>query len=1524
MADWHKDGTGEPQAPALPPRYAAVARLGKGGGGEVWAVRDLVDGRTYALKSLSDNATEREVLALVREASALSGLEGLGVPRVLRFGRLPGDGRPYMLRELVEGRSLAERLDGDIDADGALLAVVRAADQLTRLHRASLLHGDVKPANVIVGDDGSATLVDLGLAAPWRERGQSPVGLSPGYAAPELFMGEALTVRAEVYALGATLRDVVETLRPSLSPARERALDEVVARATSEEPSERFPSADELASALRHAGGLVIASGIGMADAAWPIVGIDATVARLLTTVAGLPPGAAIEIQGRPGAGRTAILRRLAWSLGVEGRAVAWIEAGGENVPRAVAAELSGCQSVSGVVSGVVVLIDDAEMLAAAELGPLLELRKAGAKFILTSSVGFAERAFGGVEAFSLPPLDRQVASSLVRRAIPSLNDAVIAHVVARAEGRPGKLRSIVRRLDGMAVVSPADVDRLAAGGSPAAGVGEASDPAEAAAQLLDQGRLTEAALQVAKLDALKTPTAGILRARLLLGQGNAEGALRALDEVQAAGRIATLYRARAVVRRGNYQEAAALSDEALSPAARQASPARPSSDPLDADLLTCRGVAESYLGDHVRAFATLSRSVDIARRSGDRRVEGLALASLALGLQRSDRLGEAKRAYEEALEAAEDAGDAGGVATVRLNLATIASSGQGEIAEALSHLEAAVDMGSRAGRASTVQQALLNLANLDLYLGRLARAAASIEQLASQREELPAGSAAQLMGLEAELSARSGDVGRASSLYERCAAAYEALSRNVDAAEARIEAVLVATRSGDAEPTQLAATLERATVCLGNTPAHRAALCLARGAVAALARDEARARQAFGEALSAAREAGQKEWIWRTLDSRSRLEVECGRPLAARRDAEEALAVLEDIAARLPRDLREVYWNDPRRRGIRTAVAGDSRHLLGGEARGDSAHSLSGIGGGNGNKSAGGTSTRFLEEDRLARLLEINRELATVHDVGLVLERVIAHAAALLQAERGYVLLTTDEGGLTVHTSRERTTDETHRQFSKSIAERAIASGEPVVTMSARDDARMTGFESVHHLNLQSVACVPIRSPRGGFIGALYLETRSRPGALFERELRTIRAFADQAAIAIENAHLLEENARRAEALARTNTELEAAKARLRELLDQKRAQLEVTRKDLKDTRAVLRSHFGYGGLFGTSTGMRKVYALIDRVKDTDIPVLITGESGTGKEMVARAIHEAGPRAKRPFTGVNCGAIPENLLESELFGHVRGAFTGAERDRRGLFRETEGGTILLDEIGEMPLKMQAGLLRVLQERVVRPVGGTREEPIDVRVIAATNRDLLAMVGDGTFREDLYYRLRVVEVGVPPLRDRPDDIPVLIDHFLQIFAARYRREKGSVSRDALRALMGYSWQGNVRQLQNVLLNAWVLGERSELEAADFDLPQTSRPAPLAGRPSASAPASSRDLRGRPTAGSSPGHPDAAGPASSSGSGSSPASIADHRAAEREKILDALRISNWNRVKAAQILDMPRRTFYRRLKDYGIQ
>jgi two-component system response regulator PilR (NtrC family) len=247
--------------------------------------------------------------------------------------------------------------------------------------------------------------------------------------------------------------------------------------------------------------------------------------------------------------------------------------------------------------------------------------------------------------------------------------------------------------------------------------------------------------------------------------------------------------------------------------------------------------------------------------------------------------------------------------------------------------------------------------------------------------------------------------------------------------------------------------------------------------------------------------------------------------------------------------------------------------------------------------------------------------------------------------------------------------------------------------------------------------------------------------------------------------------------------------------------------RKRLADENVVLKERVArstYGAVVGVSRRMKALFDLVDRIGKTTSSVLLAGESGTGKELIARAIHQASPRASRPFVSINCGAMPESLLESELFGHEKGAFTGAVREKKGLFQEAEGGTLFLDEIGEMSLTMQVKLLRALQERVVRRVGGNAEEPVDVRIICATNKDLAKKVADRSFREDLYYRINVIPLQIPPLRERRDDIPDLLRHFLKNVCHEQGMPTKKISAEAMRLLEVYSWPGNVRELENLI------------------------------------------------------------------------------------------------------------------------
>jgi len=347
--------------------------------------------------------------------------------------------------------------------------------------------------------------------------------------------------------------------------------------------------------------------------------------------------------------------------------------------------------------------------------------------------------------------------------------------------------------------------------------------------------------------------------------------------------------------------------------------------------------------------------------------------------------------------------------------------------------------------------------------------------------------------------------------------------------------------------------------------------------------------------------------------------------------------------------------------------------------------------------------------------------------------------------------------------------------------------------------------------------------------------------------------------------------------------------------------------RREVDTLRREAGDRWGGSSIVAASEAMRRVLALVDSVAPTDAPVLLQGESGTGKELVARAIHYRGPRAGRAFVAINCAALPEALLESELFGHVRGAFTGALAEKRGLFEEADGGSLLLDEIGDMPAPLQAKLLRVLQEGEVRRVGATTNRRVDVRAIASTHRDMAALIAEGTFREDLYYRLAVIPIVVPPLRERREDILPLVQHFTTAHARRLGKEIRGFAPEAIARMMSHDWPGNVRELGNVVERAITLTTSPLIGAAEFDLIF-----------SLGKPAAARRMPAEPPR--APREPPPASPEQSPGSPEPPRAGGD----EREKILQALEGHGWNHTKAAESLGIARNTLWRRMKQLGIE
>ncbi|MGH7163842.1 MAG: sigma-54-dependent Fis family transcriptional regulator, partial [Planctomycetota bacterium] len=446
-------------------------------------------------------------------------------------------------------------------------------------------------------------------------------------------------------------------------------------------------------------------------------------------------------------------------------------------------------------------------------------------------------------------------------------------------------------------------------------------------------------------------------------------------------------------------------------------------------------------------------------------------------------------------------------------------------------------------------------------------------------------------------------------------------------------------------------------------------------------------------------------------------------------------------------------------------------------------------------------------ETERLRRLVSWIRRLTDERDVARLLALMLDSVVELTGAERGFLLLT--EAGKEPRIAVARSFDvEALRKptfrVARAVAETVARDGQAIVSSSAAEDPRLKSFGDTGLLSLRSVACVPVQAGRRT-LGALYLDNRFERGVFRQKDLPFLVSFADQAGIAIQNARLHEE-------ASRARREVEELNGILRGRLEQQEAELKEVKTLYAQASAEARAKYRYDAIVGESAVMRELFLLLDRVTDSDAPVFLKGESGSGKELVARAIHFNGPRRDRPFVCENCAAIPEPLFESELFGHVRGAFTGATGDKKGLFQLADGGTLFLDEVAEAPLAAQAKLLRVLQEREVRPVGATKAAAVDVRIVTASNKDLAEQVRRRTFREDLYHRIHVLEVEVPPLRRRREDIPLLALHFLERIAKRRGAALQPITPEAMRALQAYDWPGNVRELENEIQRADALAD----------------------------------------------------------------------------------------------------------------
>ncbi len=850
----------------------------------------------------------------------------------------------------------------------------------------------------------------------------------------------------------------------------------------------------------------------------------------------------------------------------------------------------------------------------------------------------------------------------------------------------------------------------------------------------------------------------------------------------------------------------------------------------LRARLLEDRGVALSYLGEHEESERALERASRLAREANPR--DRVRIASYrGINAHRTGRAALAATCHREALSVAEEHGLSDYVATCALNLGT-AQHQLGEWGPALASYERGLEVARALGKASTRRTLEFDLAKLLSDIGLFDRAvdrARAVEAEArAQDQPFWVGSAASVQG-EALLAA--GRPEEARDALARAAASFEAQGASRELVEVRLTELELALEEAapdararlDALAPRVEA-LESADLGARLAMVRAATLGDTPEALAQLERAHDLARSSSQRILQA--EVDRRlAWFW----SRR------GAPGVASRHAEAARDAWERTEGLLPESLREPFRRHPRR------AVPDLRPSAGPAAPGP--------------------------DSRFRHLLDINRKLNSSLDPKRVLDATIDAAIELTGAERGFVILAEDDGALEIAVARNLDREKvprSHLKVSHSIAERVLEAGEPVLTVDAREDPRFRDQASVHAMKLRSVICVPVRSPHG-VLGALYLDNRFRAERFGKPDLELLLAFSDQAALAIRNARLV--------------AALEEEKARVEQLARGQALQIDELEERVRAQSAALAHRYDYSAIIGQSDPMRRVFDLLDRLTASEVTVLVQGESGTGKELVARAIHFNGPRREAPFVTINCGALPDTLLESELFGHVRGAFTGAVEDKDGLFVSARGGTLFLDEVGEMSEAMQVKLLRVLQERRVRPLGRSHEVPVDVRVLAATNRDLAVEARAGRFREDLYYRLAVVDVRMPPLRERMDDLPLLVAHLRDTIADEIGAESKPVSPGAMRRLASHDWPGNVRELRNVLARAFVLAEGT-IEPSDIDLERRGPARPRTRK--------ERDVE------------------------------------ERARLERALEEHGWRVVDVARSLGIPRSTLYRRLKRHGLR
>ena len=936
-----------------------------------------------------------------------------------------------------------------------------------------------------------------------------------------------------------------------------------------------------------------------------------------------------------------------------------------------------------------------------------------------------------------------------------------------------------------------------------------------------------------------------------LLGRNaEREKDLAALSEIAGALgdparlREAALARALHLESLGRKREALERIEEALAQLGDAAGAEERSSR---AKLLTRAGMLRVFLEDFEGGFRALAEASEIAREREDRRLEAECAQIAGLAHYRKAEYEEALASLGRALFLYGEAGERHRAGAIESNLGLIHLD-RGELAAAAERFRSSLkvfrEIGLRRGEAVN----LLNLGLVDLEAGRYESALRSIAASLEIRKALGdrRGEGADLGNLGAAWI-RAGQPERAAAALER---AIE-IARELDnpQSESANECRLGEVELARGRPEAALARIERGLELARRTglPAQEVTglVCLAR-ALLALERPEG-ALDAAERALELARARDLRHRLPGILALGAAAARASGRSEDAERRSAEAAGLAAKFAGPLA-DLPEVWFE--RYRVLEARRAPESADALRASYRAlrEQADSFEDA---ELREAFLRNAPRHREIDRLHEELqartrreaaarersfyEIARSIGSIVEIDPLLDRLLDLAIETTHAEKGLIALANSDGTLTIRAARgmarESVTDAT--DICRSVITDVARGGAPVLATDAGSDVRFRDRRSIIDFRIRTLMCVPM-VVREEIAGAVYVDGRGA-ASFGPEDLDYLVSFAQLAAIAVENARLLDR-----------------------------------LRAENLNLRREVEARSGFEGLVGKSPPMLRLFRMLEKVAPTPASILISGETGTGKEVVARAIHRTSDRKSGPFVALDCGAVPENLLESELFGHRRGAFSGAVHDRVGLFEAAHGGTLFLDEITNMSLELQAKLLRALQEGEIRRLGENETRRVNVRVIAASNVDVREAIARGRFREDLFYRLNVVGIEIPPLRAREEDIPLLAHHFLSRSSQKLGKRIEGFTEDALRLLVNLPWPGNVRELENLIDRAVILADRDRLDAGFLAslLPASEREAAGASSPwpagdravlagSAEAAGAREDGAGEPAAAASP-------------------------------------------------------------------